>query len=475
MALSMALVVSTASAEIKLPAVIADNMMLQRQTEVRLWGKAIPGKEMSVKPSWSKKGVKTTVAADSTWMVTVSTPEAGGPYFIDFAQGKDRRRVDNVLVGEVWFCTGQSNMEMPMRGFDRQPLYGTNEDIARAKTSTPIRMFLADTKNGRWVPQMSKTPEDDLQGAWYEHTPENVAETSAAAYYFARYIQDVLDVPVGLVVSTKGGSRIECWLPEETLASDYPQTDLSVLHNDQEMKEASSPSVLWNAKVNPLKNFGVRGFLWYQGESNRDNYQIYDDMMASLAADLRKGFGGGVDMPFYYVEIAPYNYEGPEKTSGALLREAQMKALDKIPNSGMASTIDVGNPVFIHPTDKKTVGQRLAWLALTDTYGKKGFASHSPRFDSQEIADGKIYINVKDAPRGLCPMWTSLDGFEIAGEDGVFVPAFAEIETQSCRLAVSSKDVPHPKYVRYAFHNYPVISVYSSFGLPLLPFRTDRD
>lgn len=473
--LSSALITLSASAEIKLPSVIADNMVLQQQSDVKLWGKATPGKQVSVKTSWNNKTVKTTASNDSTWIVSVPTPVAGGPYTIDFSEGKSKTAVNNVLIGEVWFCTGQSNMEMPMRGFDRQPLDGGNEVIARAKKSTPIRMFIADSKNGQWVRQFSKTPKTEMQGGWYENSPENVAETSATAYYFAQYIQDVLDVPVGIMISSLGGSRIECWMPEDVLAAEFPQTDLSILHNDEKIKvQQTTPSILWNAKVNPITNYGVRGFLWYQGESNRDNADIYDDLMAAYVKSLRSAFGGGEKQPFYYVEIAPFNYEGPEKISGALLREAQADALDKIPNSGMASTIDVGHPVFIHPTDKATVGQRLAWLALANTYGVKGFASKSPRYKSHEIVDGKIYINVENAPRGLCPMWTSLEGFEIAGEDGVFHPAFAEIETKSCRLAVSSKDVPNPKHVRYAFHNLPKMSVYSSFGLPLLPFRTDK-
>lgn len=461
--------------EVKLPSVIADNMVLQQSSEVKLWGKATPGQKLSIKPSWSKDGVRTTVQNDSTWIVTVTTPEAGGPYSIDFTEGKNTTTVNNVLIGEVWFCSGQSNMEMPMRGFDRQPLHGGNEVIARAKKSTPIRMFIADSKDGKWVRQFSKTPQTDMQGAWYENSPEYVAETSATAYYFAQYLQDVLDVPIGIMISSLGASKIECWMPEEVLAKEFPQTDLSILHNDTPVKaQHMTPSILWNAKVNPLTNYAVRGFLWYQGESNRDDADIYADLMATFVRTLRKEFGGGEKMPFYFVEIAPYNYEGADKISGALLREAQSKALDKIPNSGIASTLDIGHPVFIHPTDKATVGQRLAWLALANTYGVKGIASRSPRYKSHEIADGKIYINVENAPRGLCPMWTSLEGFEIAGEDGVFHPAFAEIESQSCRLAVSSPDVPNPKNVRYAFHNYPKMSVYSSFGLPLLPFRTDK-
>lgn len=463
-------------AEIQLPAVIDSNMVLQRESDVKLWGKATPGKEVTVRPSWNNRKIKTKAASDSTWVVTVATPEAGGPYSIEFAEGKSTVTLDNVLIGEVWLCTGQSNMEQPLRGFDRQPVNGGNEVIARAKQTTPIRIFNADSKNGEWIRQYSKTSQTEIRGQWYDNAPENVAETSAVAYYFAKYLQDVLEVPVGIMISTQGGSRIECWMPEGVLAKEFPKTDLSILHNDDAIKQpTSTPSVLWNAKINPLTNYGIRGFLWYQGESNRDNADIYDDLMASFVRTLRDGFGGGDDMPFYYVEIAPFVYDNrPDGESAAFLREAQARALDKIPNSAIVSTIDVGNPETIHPVNKAPVGQRLAWLALSNTYGLKGIASKSPRYVSHEIIDGKIYINVENAPRGLAPMWTSLEGFEIAGDDMVFHPAFAEIETKTCRLAVSSQDVPNPKHVRYAFHNYPKYSVYSSFGLPLLPFRTDK-
>lgn len=477
--LSLSIVIGLAAgvalAEVKLPSVIADNMVLQQKSEVRLWGKATPGQVLSVRPSWGKNAVKTTVGNDSTWLITVSTPEAGGPYTIEFAVGKSKKIVDNVLIGEVWFCTGQSNMEMPMRGYDSQPVVGGNEVIAHAKKSTHIRIFNADWKNGKKIDQYSRTPQTDIQGGWYENTPENVSETSATAYYFAKYVQEVLDVPVGIIVSSLGGSKIECWLPEEVLAKEFPQTDLSILHNDERIKvPQSAPSILWNAKINPLTNYGVCGFIWYQGESNRDNADVYDDLMESFVKTLRNRFGDGESQPFYFVEIAPYIYEGPEKISSALLREAQAAALDKIPDSGIASTIDIGTPLCIHPSDKATVGQRLAWLALANTYNIKGIASRSPRYKSHEIVDGKIYINVEDAPRGLSPLWTPLEGFEIAGDDGVFHPAYAKIDKIGGPIVVSCKDVPQPKHVRYAFHNCPEVSVYSSSGLPLLPFRTDK-
>ena len=469
------LAATNTEAAIKLPSVIADNMVLQQRSNVNIWGKATPGKIITVSPSWGKDKAEATVAPDSSWTVCVSTPAAGGPYIIDIAEGKNHVTLDNVLIGEVWLCSGQSNMEMPLKGFDRQPVKNGNEVIARAKRSKPIRMFLTDKRDDQWVAQWSKTPEDDMYGVWCENTPENAAQTSAVAYYFADYIQDVLDVPVGIMVSTLGGSRIEPWISRDALAHDFPGINLTFLDNSAPVgSQHNDPCVLFNGKVNPLTRYGIRGFLWYQGESNRDNAGDYARLMATMAADWRARFGGGDAMPFYFVEIAPFDYESPTGQSAALLREAQAEASGIIPNSGIVSTIDIGNHNFIHPVDKATVGQRLAWMALADTYGVRGIASHSPQYAGHEIKDGKIYINVTVTPNSLCPMWTSLEGFEIAGADGVYHPAFAEIETESCRLAVSSADVPEPKHVRYAFCNTPEFSVYSSFGLPLLPFRTDK-
>lgn len=483
-------VTGVAMAKVKLPSVLADGMVLQQQTEVKLWGKAETGKNVAVTTSWDSSTYKTTVDNNGHWNIKVKTPKATAiPQTINIAEcGKTNKKGDitntvilqNILIGEVWLCSGQSNMEMPMRGFDRQPLTCTNDIIARAKASTPVRMFITDSERGEWIRQYSKTPQDDCRGSWFDNTPDNVASTSAVAYMYARYLNDVLEIPVGIIITTLGGSRIEPWMSREAI-SGFGR-DLSFLDTDTEVKNIhADPCVLYNAKIHPFTTFPIRGILWYQGESNRDNADEYGQMMESFVSDLRTQWAkgtdrkdGGIDIPFYYVEIAPFNYEGADGTSAARMREVQASCMKTIPNSGMVSTIDVGHPRFIHPTDKQTVANRLAWLALARTYKHTGFGYASPVYRSMEIADNKIYINVDNAERGLCPMWTELKGFEIAGSDGVFHPAFAEIEEKTCRLAVSCNDVPHPKAVRYAYKNTPEISVYNIYGLPLLPFRTDK-
>lgn len=461
------------TAKVKLPHVLASNMVLQQDSNVKLWGKAKPNAKLSVKTSWDNKTYKTTVANDSTWLVTVKTPKADNkPYQIVFNDG-EKTQLDNILIGEVWFCSGQSNMEMPMRGFDRQPLRGTNAIIAKQKPTTPIRMFITDSKKGSWFRQFSKTPQADCYGEWLDNRPENVSVTSATAYFFAQYLQDVLDVPVGLIVSTLGGAKVEPWMSREAI-SQFKDIKLDILNNDKKPNIWQDPCVLYNAKIAPFLNYNIKGFLWYQGESNRNNADQYRYLMEAFVKDLRGKWGLG-ELPFYFVQIAPYRYGNPDATDAAKLREVQALNAKEIPNSGMVCTLDIGAPNFIHPVDKETVGTRLALLALGQTYGRKGFGYLTPTYKSMEKKDGKIYINMDNAPYGgVCPMWTSLKGFEIAGEDKVFHPAFAEVEEKTCRLAVSSKDVPNPVAVRYCYHNYAEASVFNLYGLPLTPFRTDN-
>lgn len=459
-------------AKVQLPSILGNNMVLQQQTETKLWGKARPNAILTVKTSWNNKIYKTSADKEGNWILKVSTPKAGGPYKITFNDG-ELLTLENILIGEVWFCSGQSNMEMPMGGFDRQPVKGTNDIIAKAKPSTPIRMYTTDSKEGKWVRQFNKQPQEDCQGEWLENTSVNVSHISAASYYFAKYIQEVLEVPVGIVVSTWGGSKVEAWMSREAIKP-FSSIDLSILSNDAPVKNpTATPCVLYNAKVAPLTNFAVKGFLWYQGESNRDNADLYQQLMPAFVSDLRTKWGRG-ELPFYFVEIAPFNYEGANGTSAARMREVQLQNMKDIPNSGMVTTLDVGHPVFIHPVDKETVGNRLAYWALAQTYGKQGFGYATPYYKSMEIQNNKIYIDFNNAQRGLYPMWTSLGGFEIAGEDKVFHPAFAEIEMKTARLAVSSDKVTHPVAVRYAYKNYAEATIFSIHGIPVAPFRTDN-
>jgi sialate O-acetylesterase len=462
---------SATDAKVKLPTILSDNMVLQQQTSVKLWGETKANATVTVTPSWEKKSYTAKAGSDGKWLLTVATPVAGGPYKIGFSDG-EKLTLENILIGEVWFCSGQSNMEMPLRGFDRQPVKNSTDAILKAKPSIPIRIYTTDSEGGKWVRQLAKQPQTDCQGRWMENTPENAAVTSAVAYYFANCVQDALDVPVGLVISSWGGSRVEAWMSREVIEP-FKEIDLSILDNDAEVKNPpATPCVLYNAKVAPLTDFAIKGILWYQGESNRNAPDLYAKLMPAFVKGLRDKWNIG-EFPFYYVQIAPYNYEGADKTNGARLLEVQTQNMRDIPNSGMVTTLDIGDPVCIHPADKETVGRRLAYWALGKTYGIKGFEYAPPIYKSMEKVDSKIYINFDNAPRGISPMWTALKGFEIAGEDKVFYPAKAEIETKTARLAVSSDSVPAPAAVRYAYRNYAEASIFGVNGIPVAPFRTD--
>lgn len=216
--------------KIVLPTILDDNMVLQQKTNVKLWGDARPNSKIEIKPSWTDKTYAVLCHPDGKWECLIPTPEAGGPYEIHLSDG-ERLILKNILIGEVWFCSGQSNMEMPMRGFDRQPVENTNNVIAKAKTSTPIRMYTTDSENGRWVRQFNKQPQTDCKGKWLNNSPENVANISAPAYFFAQYIQEVLNVPVGIIVSSWGGSKVEAWMSKEALEP-FKEIDLSHLSDD---------------------------------------------------------------------------------------------------------------------------------------------------------------------------------------------------------------------------------------------------
>jgi len=457
-------------AKVKLPSIFSDNMVLQQKTEAKLWGWANANAKVELKTSWDKKTYKTSSDANGNWLLKVTTPVAGGPYQITISDG-ELLTIGNILIGEVWFCSGQSNMEMPMKGFPRQPTKGGNTVIAKANPKVPIRMFLADSKEGKFIKQFSKKPQTDCQGQWFENSSENVANSSATAYYFAQYLQEALDVPVGIVIASLGGSNVESWMSKEAI-SNFKEIDLSILDNDEEVKKPNaSPCVNYNAKIAPFTNFTIKGFLWYQGESNRINPELYAKLMPAFVKDLRAKWN--YEFPFYFVQIAPFNYDGGDKTSAARLREVQVQHMNEIPNSGMVTTLDIGSPVFIHPVNKETVGERLALWALGETYGKKGFGYAPPIFKSMEIKESKIYIDFKNADQGISPMWTPLKGFEIAGEDKIFYPANAEIETSTTRLAVWSEKVAKPVAVRYAYKNYAEASIFGLSGIPAAPFRTD--
>ncbi|MBP5538265.1 MAG: sialate O-acetylesterase [Bacteroidales bacterium] len=454
-------------AEVWMPSVFSDNMVLQQQSDVAFWGKAQAGAKVSIRPSW--KGAKTvSVQADAEgkWSARIQTPGAGGPYTIVVSDGK-KRTFSNVLVGEVWFCSGQSNMEMPVKGLKGQPVEGGFDAILGAEKQLPLRMCTVKKC-------VSATPKDDCDALWLENEADVVANTSAAAYFFARDIQKALGVPVGILIADWGGTGIEPWMSREVLSRDFPTTDLSHLDMDPMPKLPQyKGATLYNGMVHPLIPYTVKGWIWYQGESNRGDGMKYASLQASYVAMMRE-LWQNEKMPFYFVQIAPYAFRAePEGETAALLMEAQEKSLDMIPYCGMATTADIGEEWCIHPRKKQEVGRRLALLALKKTYGKALQGAAAPRYDRMEVFPNRVVLYFKDNDCGLGPVNQNFEGFEMAGEDRVFYPAKARVMRGYDTIELTCPEVPVPASIRYIFHNYAPGVLKNGSGIPVGPFRTD--
>lgn len=453
----------SANAEIKLPALFANNMVLQQKSEVAVWGWASPKTKVTVSNSWNTEVAETKSDKDGKWKLTIKTPVAGGPYELTVSDG-EAITIKNVMIGEVWLCSGQSNMEMPMKGFRGQPVIGSNMDILKSANSS-IRMIT--------VPRCSKTvPQDNFKAKWKEADAAAVRNFSATGYYFGSLLSEMLNVPIGLIEVSYGGSCIQAWMSKET----------SVTFEDKKVPEANdtipvpnrTPTVLFNGMLNPVIGYGIKGCIWYQGETNYQEPDLYLELFPKMVKEWRSLWGIG-DFPFYYAQIAPFDYSvfKPEKAkaNSAYLREAQLKAMDIIPNSGMAVLMDIGEETSIHPMHKKPGGERLALWALAKTYGFRDFSYQSPSFKAIEIKDGQLIVAFDHASNGLTTFGKELTGFEIAGENKVFYPATAWLRSKS--VVLSSPRVKKPVAVRYCFKDYAKGTLFGTDGLPVSSFRSD--
>lgn len=452
-------------AEVKLPAFFSDGMVMQQQTDANLWGTATANKTVKITTSWDGKVYQTKAGLDGSWKISVKTPAAGGPYDIEFYDGKVTR-IKDILMGEVWICSGQSNMEMPMKGFPGQPVDNANMDALRSRNDQ-IRLFTVKRSS-------SFTPLTDVTGSWKHANPESVREFSATAYYFGRLVQEQLGVPVGLVLAAWGGSACEAWMTAEWLkafpAAKIPQSEADIKSKNR------TPTVLYNGMLHPLIGMSMKGVIWYQGEDNYNRASTYADMFTTMIRGWRSDWKQG-DFPFYYCQIAPYDYslitaEGEEVINSAYLREQQAKAEHMINNVGMAVLMDAGMKKGIHPSQKQVVGERLARLALVKTYGFKGITAESPYYCGMSVSNDtvtvsfdrdKMWVNCKDKFESV--------NFQLAGEDKIFYPAKAWLERS--KVKVKSEKVPHPVAVRYAFENYVAGDLFGE-DLPVSSFRSDN-
>ena len=444
-------------AEVKLPAIFGDHMVLQQQTDAAIWGTAKANKTVKVTTSWNKKSYSTKTDSDGNWKLKVKTPAAGGPYSITISDGT-ALKINNVLIGEVWVCSGQSNMQMTMNGYQNQPVLGSNEAIA---TSTHKSIRLITIKREKNLEE-----QQDFTGEWQECSPGNVGDFSATAYFFGRMIQDALDVPVGLICSSWGGTRIEPWISENGF-EEFDWVNLPDKNMEGEYSP-QTPTVLFNAMISPMVGFAIKGGLWYQGESNRNEPQHYEKLMPGLIENWRTEWGIG-NFSFYYCQIAPFNYGGG--LNSAFLREAQFKASNAIENIGMACLMDVGEKNNIHPADKKAAGERLAFLALAKTYDMSGFGFSGPTLKEMTVEGSVVKLSFDHAKYGLNTFGEELENFKVAGENQRFYPAKAFITRQG--ITLFSPSVEKPVAVRYAFDDWVVGELFNNEGLPASSFRTD--
>jgi sialate O-acetylesterase len=356
-------------------------------------------------------------------------------------------------------------MQQPVTGYNGQPTFGTSMALARASNPN-LRLFTVDRVG-------SKNPETDVEKytPWEEASPENVAGFSAVAYFFGQQLQEILDVPVGMIHTSWGGSSVQAWISKEVI-SKYQEVDLA----EVDISEGTNhiPTALYNAMIHPLIPYTIQGALWYQGESNRMEPQKYTELFPAMVEDWRARWGIG-DFPFYYVQIAPYWYNDTDAfataENSAFIREAQLQCLDLIPNSGMAVTMDIGDDHCIHPPKKKEVADRLLFNALNQTYGFTTLDYSGPIYESHEEKEGGILLKFKNAESGVFA-YDKLEGFEIAGEDKVFYPANATVRGGKDVFVISYL-VPNPVALRYAWCNWIEGSLFDTNLLPASSFRTD--
>lgn len=440
---------------IRLPPVISSNMVLQQNSQATLWGWANPTERFVIITSW-KTTVDSVIAFNSgKWKAKISTPAAGGPYTITIKGRFNTIVLENILIGEVWICSGQSNMEMSNTKQIQDELPTCKND--------KIRFFTVFKKT-------SENPQDHCEGEWVSCNEETLRRFSAAGYFFGKKLHTELNVPIGLIQSAWSGTPVELWEPNEVLDSDPAMKEAATKIRDVTYRP-NKPGLIYNAMIYPISNYTIAGVIWYQGEGNTVRASTYEKMFTGMIGAWRKQFEQ--DFPFYYVQIAPYTYESTFEA--ALLMEQQTRSLS-YPKTGMVLITDlVDNVKDQHPKNKLDVGLRLANIALAETYKKPIPAPVylNPKYKSMDASKGKINLYFDNAPNGFM---VKGDGtpteFLIAGSDQNFLPADVKIEKD--RIVVSNKQISNPVAVRFSFSNTGMSNVLNKEGLPVIPFRTDN-
>ena len=459
----VALMGITASAKVRLPQFFSDNMVLQQQTECNLWGWAEPGKKVQVTTSWDKKSYMMTARKDGYFSVKVKTPQAGGPYSITFRDG-DAVILNNVMMGEVWICSGQSNMEMPMKGYKAQPVEVATDELLSCNDDG-LRLFYGK----RFA---SLEPQQDLKGSWQAANLVSVREFSATAYYFGKSLRKMLGVPVGLICTAYGGSACEAWMQADWLKA-FPKVNQHVTEEDVKKLQQRCPTALYNGQLKPLIGYSIRGAIWYQGEDNVPRYDFYAPLFARMIQGWREDWNQG-DFPFYYCQIAPWAYDETDWAlyNSALLREQQEKVEMMVPNCRMAVLMDSGLKDCIHPRKKYLAGERLAILALSNTYEVKGLPEFAKYKEVTFQNDTAVVAFDRSKEWVYFENGSTSKNFEVAGNDQLFHPA-TKVWVSRNRVYVVCDKVKLPVAVRYAFKDW-VVGDLMHDGLPVSSFRTDQ-
>lgn len=447
------LVYKAVLSNVSLPNFFSDNMVLQRNSTVKFWGWANPNEEIKIKPSWNNEAYTTKATNQATWSINIPTPKEGGPYAVSI-KGYNEITLKNILIGEVWLCSGQSNMEMSVAWGIKN-----GEEEAQKANHPTIRFFT--------VPKLTaSSPQINLPGKWEECSPKTMRNFSAVAYFFATRLQEELkNVPIGLINSSWGGSPAEVWIDEETIKNNATLNDAAKKISENEWSP-TKPAQTFNAMIHPLIGFQMAGVLWYQGESNVGS-TVYDQTLSSLISSWRKAWKS--DFPFYYVQIAPYD-DGNEHFASVELRNAQRKVLHQTKNTGMVVISDVGDTKDIHPKDKKSVGIRLANLALSYNYKTNSNLANGPLFKELKIEKNKIFITF-DFAEGLHFKHKNNNQFEIAAADGIFHIAKASIKNN--QIVVHSDQVKQPVKVRFAWQNQAESEMFNQANLPASSFLSE--
>lgn len=455
----------------KIPSFFSNDMILQQKESVSIWGTDAPNVPLEIETSWGEKS-KTTADANGIWKTKIPTIAASFTKHTITIKGTTTISLENVLLGEIWFCSGQSNMEMQMKALNKNPTQ-KSEELISTSLNTNIRLFNSEHNT-------SLSLENDVIGKWEEANPESVSKFSAVGYLFGKTLFEKLQIPIGIIEASWGGTSIECWLPQKNIL-EYPEIKIPTsLYKDQEKEKKPKPTLLYNAMIHPFRDFSIKGFLWYQGEGNRNNGSYYKKYMQTLISSWRDQWQQKA-LPFYFVQIAPFDYNTKYKvktaTFGAnLVREAQVFAAQEIVNTGLVVSTDAGKCNDIHPTQKNIIAERLANWALAKQYNFKEIVYRSPEYKGITIKKNNAIIAFNffgnKNENNKLDTKKELKDFVIAGEDKVFYAAKVKINKNQT-LTVYSDMVEKPVAVRYGFVDCLEGSLFSNSGLPVSPFRTD--